>query len=197
MKLASSWQVGHHEPATTTSTTLPRNCKQGVAQPESWHRRPPSWVTPCLQLTHKERSVHNPVPRSHRRVAGLPLRWPRRILRLPGGRHLATLLVFCTVVIALAVFRAQSLSQAWAVISTMFCITHANPDAVRELIHWRSLLPVAAIGLHHAVLHFGIDRLTLPDWNLRPILQPAVLAMLIWACIFLRGTGNAFIYFQF
>ena len=123
--------------------------------------------------------------------------WPKRILRLPGGRHLATLLVFCTVTIALAVFRAQSLSQAWAVISTMFCITHANPDALRELIHWRSLLPVAAIGLHHAYLHFGIDRLTLPDWNLRPILQPAVLAMLIWACIFLRGTGNAFIYFQF
>ena len=59
------------------------------------------------------------------------------------------------------------------------------------------LLAVAAMGLYPLVLYFGLASGRWPEWNLRPPLQPAVLAVLIWACIFLRGPGNAFIYFQF
>ncbi len=123
--------------------------------------------------------------------------WPRRLACLPGGRHLATALVFVLVVVAWVFFRAESFGQAWSVLALMFNVGRLDPGPIRELIHWRDLLPVAAMGLYHLYLYFGLDSVRWPEWNLRPLLQPAVLAVLIWACIFLRGPGNAFIYFQF
>ena len=123
--------------------------------------------------------------------------WPKRLAALPGGRHLATLLVFLAVVATWVPFRAESFAQAGTILTTMFSVWHLNADAVRSLFHWRDLLPLALMMLYHLYLHCDV-RLARPgDWRLRPILQPAGLAIMIWACIFLRGPGNAFIYFQF
>ncbi len=123
--------------------------------------------------------------------------WPTKLKALPGGRHLATLMVFSLALVAWVFFRAESFGQAWAILGTMFSINHLNPQVVRELIHWRDLLPLAVMVLHHLYFHLGLDRSRAPIWRPTPALQPVALAIMVWACVFLRGPGNAFIYFQF
>ncbi len=123
--------------------------------------------------------------------------WPRRLAALPGGRHIATLTVFALVVVAWVPFRAQTFAQAWDILGMMFSPTRLNPGTVRALIHWRDLLPAAAMILHHLYFHLGLESTRLPRWRPRAMVQPIGLALMVWACVFLRGPGNAFIYFQF
>lgn len=123
--------------------------------------------------------------------------WPKKLAQVPGGRHLSTALVLMMVVVAWVPFRAHSFAQTWSILSTMLNLTNLNIGAVRELIHWRDLLPVAVMVVHHLYVYVGLDRIRMPEWRFHPVLQPAVLAAAVWACVFLRGPGEAFIYFQF
>ena len=46
--------------------------------------------------------------------------------------------------------------------------------------------------------HFGLDKVAWPVPRVaRRVLQPVALAVLIVLCVFMRGPGSTFIYFQF
>jgi len=121
--------------------------------------------------------------------------WPRRLLAVSGGRHLAALVVFATVLLSWVFFRATSFTQAGDVLAIMFGTQGLNTAAVHQLLHWRDMLPLAVMLLYHGWLHVD-PPLPRVRWA-GPVLQPAALALLIWCCVYLRGPGNAFIYFQF
>jgi len=127
--------------------------------------------------------------------------WPRRIARWPGARIFSTALVFAGVLVGWVLFRSRSLHQAGAILAAMFSPTRLHLQTVRDLVHWRDLIPLFALGLHHLfyLLRLNETRWPVIRWRpaLHPALQPVLLATLVWACVFLRGPGNVFIYFQF
>ncbi len=123
--------------------------------------------------------------------------WPGRLARFPGGRHVATLLVFALVCVAWVFFRATGFAQALQIVGIMFDFGHLNLAAARELIGKEHLLLVLVVAVRQLYFHLGLNRLS---WQLpQPVrvLEPIALAGLLWVCVFLRGPGQEFIYFQF
>jgi len=121
--------------------------------------------------------------------------WPDRLKQLPGGRHLATLLVVLQVWVAWVVFRAENIGQAADILARMFGTGFAL-DPVLAI----GAAPLIALGVgiaREAYFYFGLDKGRFARSRLGIALEPVGIAVLIAACIFLRGKGNDFIYFQF
>ncbi|MDY6913735.1 MAG: MBOAT family O-acyltransferase [Planctomycetota bacterium] len=123
--------------------------------------------------------------------------WPKRLCARPLGRHLATLLVFVLTTILWVFFVSRSFSQAVAILTTMFNFSKLSTG-------WGGLISSKAINLtllmmaRQLYFHFGLDRLRWPA--ARPVARligPVGLAVLIAACVLMRGPGSTFIYFQF
>lgn len=121
--------------------------------------------------------------------------WPRRLASLPGGRHVATLLVFALVVVAWVFFRALGIGQALEILRVMADPTQFNLGLAAEHVRQEHLLLVLVMIARQLWFHLRLDTLAW-RWPLRA-LEPVGLAALLWACVFLRGPGHAFIYFQF
>jgi alginate O-acetyltransferase complex protein AlgI len=122
-------------------------------------------------------------------------RWPERLSRIWGGKALATLLTLALVLVGWVLFRAESLSQAGFILRAMFSGSLHLSDAL--LFPSRALaLAALMLGLEFAAGVKARPRLLVPqsmiDW-----IQPAGVACLVVACVFLRGPGAAFVYFQF
>jgi len=137
-------------------------------------------------------------------------RWPERLSKIPLGRHLAAIIVFLMVMVAWVFFRvgllddvdyAGQITRAWEILSIMFDFGNFNlAMASKNLDSW-ALSLVGIMMLRQLWFHFGLDKTSLAcQWdNSRKSywLEPLALAVLILACVFLRGSGSAFIYFQF
>ena len=123
--------------------------------------------------------------------------WPRKILCLPGGRHIATLGVFIIVLMSWTFFRAESLAQALQIIHRMVWITDFNLSAAMTVIPKRCLCLVLIILSRQLLFHLRLGSLPLMNSGLIRALQPLVIAALIVICVYFRGPGSAFIYFQF
>ena len=108
---------------------------------------------------------------------------------------LGVVLVLLQVWFAWVFFRAESLGQAVEIVSTMLDVTSFD------------FAPVLALGYQVFVfLALGIG--TEIYWGVRArprgstaraagLLEPAFVSALIVSCVFLRGPGSDFIYFQF
>ncbi|MBN1436285.1 MAG: MBOAT family protein [Sedimentisphaerales bacterium] len=125
--------------------------------------------------------------------------WPKRLAKVSVvGPSLATLAVFLLTTIAWVFFRADSFGQAVSVLGCMFnfgnldyhAVSDINSDAVNVLL---------IILARQLYFHFGFDK---QQWGwIRPrhkaILESTAFAVLIMLCVYMRGPGSAFIYFQF
>jgi D-alanyl-lipoteichoic acid acyltransferase DltB (MBOAT superfamily) len=126
--------------------------------------------------------------------------WPRRLAALPGGRHLATSMVFALVVLAWVPFRATSMTQAIHIGGTMLNLARFDAAGVAQLIdteNWLVAVMLGVLALRQLYFHLGLDRVR---WELPAparALEPVAMAGLLWACVLLRGPGQEFIYFQF
>jgi D-alanyl-lipoteichoic acid acyltransferase DltB (MBOAT superfamily) len=118
--------------------------------------------------------------------------WPARVLRLPAGRVLAWGFLLIQVWVAWVFFRAGSLDQAGKIIGTMFSLQFA-PLAVAK-----SALLFLGLGLAREIYCFyGLDWRRLLSDRAVLFLEPIIMGVIVAACIFFRGSGDAFIYFQF
>jgi len=116
-------------------------------------------------------------------------------------------IVFTVAMLAWVFFRAESLSQAWTILTQMF-----NPDIWTGLTasHFLALREVGTmtVPIHICLVALGIllynivivlhDHRTfrLPT-RLQPIALMIILLVVLIACVFLRGPESTFIYFQF
>ncbi|MBN2445122.1 MAG: MBOAT family protein, partial [Phycisphaerae bacterium] len=124
-------------------------------------------------------------------------RWPERLGRIAGGHVLALVLTLAGVLVAWVFFRAESLGQALSIAGLMFDPRTFSAEAIRQHLHWRELLLVAIVAVRHAAFFPHLPRVTWPNVVPARVWQPVAVATLVWACVFLRGPGSAFIYFQF
>jgi len=121
-------------------------------------------------------------------------RWPDRLVQFRGGRLLATLVTLSLVLVSWVFFRATSIGQAVAILGRMFDLTTL---AWRDVGLFNSRAVAITVLFLLAELRFAVSW---PAWKvvpLRPSLQPAFVAVVLVACVYLRGPGSAFIYFQF
>lgn len=126
--------------------------------------------------------------------------WPRYIKQLPGGRFLASFIILVQVWVTWVFFRATSFDQAVSILKSMFTFDRSVDVIMTELGGIKLLTLGIVIGIA-AMREFWFfmkwdERQFLPI----PIQRPAeilVMATLIVLCVFFRGPGSQFIYFQF
>lgn len=122
--------------------------------------------------------------------------WPKHLSHWRGGRLLSTGIVFILVLIAWIFFRAHSTPQALEILEILLRFDFSSGETFVKLYLFELGL-LGLISIRHALFFFHLERSRW--WRHRFIqkLQPLFLACLITACVFLRGPGKAFIYFQF
>jgi len=107
----------------------------------------------------------------------------------------AFVLTLVQVLVTWVFFRAENIGQAIAVVGTMF-----NPMAIHrwELRRVTEILPFLAILAAWELKVFSEVKFGLglsAAWRQR--LEPVVLGLFFLACLYFRGSGTEFIYFQF
>jgi alginate O-acetyltransferase complex protein AlgI len=120
-------------------------------------------------------------------------RWPDRLKRFPTGAWIACFLVIAQVWIAWVFFRAENLGQALAIIETMF--SFHGPWITGLGLRSKVMLGVIILGEFATLFRPNYHRNVPALW--RNTLDVVFLSLLIVACIYARGPGNEFIYFQF
>ncbi|MBI4867213.1 MAG: hypothetical protein HY816_09700 [Candidatus Wallbacteria bacterium] len=122
-------------------------------------------------------------------------RIPERLCKLPLGRPAAVLLTLAQVWLGYVLFRAVSFDQATRIILTLFSPGGMDQAGLGLL---RPALPFLALG----VLWELIAALEPHKWSVTATsgwrqAQIVFTAVLIFCCVYLRGPGSAFVYFQF
>ena len=123
--------------------------------------------------------------------------WPGRLRQWPGGRILAALIVFGLVLIAWVFFRAQSLAQAVEITRFMIDPRLFHFSYWADAMEGSAPIIIASMILREAYFFFGWNQSNLMQSRFHDMLKPVTLAIVLAACIFFRGPGRAFIYFQF
>jgi alginate O-acetyltransferase complex protein AlgI len=121
-------------------------------------------------------------------------KWPKYLKRIAGGDYLAIVIVYFLTLISWVFFRSETLSQSVQIISLLMNISLFNYSDAKEFLSGdlRALCLCGLMLLWHAKIaigfRFGINS---------RMLQLLYIAILVILCIFFRGPGAAFIYFQF
>ncbi len=123
-------------------------------------------------------------------------RWPRKLSRLPGGVFLSILITNVLVLAGWVFFRAESYGDAVKILADMFSWKGGgdfilNPE-IRNGMIWLGVS--LAIEL---VTYFRFKPHLLLPVRYRRAADLLYLLIMLLACIYLRGEGNVFIYFQF
>ncbi len=123
-------------------------------------------------------------------------RWPQLLKHIPAGGLISLVITNVLVIVGWVFFRADSFGDALKILSDMFSWgsegTFVLNDEIRNGIVWLSVSM-----LIEGITFFRIKpHLYLPAPYRRVTDMLYVLVMLL-ACIYLRGEGNVFIYFQF
>ena len=118
-------------------------------------------------------------------------RWPERLATSPLGKGIGMMITFLLVAWSWVFFRADHLSQAYTLTRAMFTAPLGGLETAASALTapaWVSLLAYALLALC----------VRLPTaWSALPLLRASATVGALVASIFFRGSGHAFIYFQF
>ncbi len=123
-------------------------------------------------------------------------KWPERLSQTAFGRMLSTFIVLIMVWVAWVFFRASNTAQAIQIVSIMFSPNAVDMTALKEF-STTSLVLVMVVALREFYFSMGWNKLTIWENKAMMICHPIVLAVALMACVYFRGSGDAFIYFQF
>ena len=103
-------------------------------------------------------------------------------------RLVKQLFVFAFVTFAWIFFRAESIGDAWVIVTRMFNSGWANPNC-----------PLLALALVFAVWFYQYAYESKVKWvlELRPVRVGIVVAMILYLAVFAPSSNQAFIYLQF
>lgn len=120
--------------------------------------------------------------------------WPKRALGFPGGRAVAWSIVMLQIWLAWVFFRAENLEQGARIVALLFDPSRFNLSAAVALGKTPFVFLAAGV-LLEAYYLLNLSRWT--RFSERPVLEAVVLSLVAAACVFFRGPGHAFVYFQF
>lgn len=118
--------------------------------------------------------------------------WPSRLKNMPGGRWMATGIILLEVWVTWVFFRARTFTQALYIIKTMFSFNGGIEYHFSVL--GLGLLAVAI--LRELYFYLRLDQKPLLPFGYQ-YTEILIQSILLVACVYLRGPGSAFIYFQF
>ncbi|MEK7486373.1 MAG: MBOAT family O-acyltransferase, partial [Planctomycetota bacterium] len=122
--------------------------------------------------------------------------WPQKLAKIPGGRFISLFIVFILVLIAWIFFRAQTVHQALEILKILFSFDFRPLSEITRKYPLELFLFLLMTARHFFVFFGGEKR---KIWRSRrwQKIEPFYFALLITICIYFRGPGKAFIYFQF
>jgi len=120
-------------------------------------------------------------------------KWPDYLTKSSFARIILLLLIVIQVWVAWVFFRAETFSQAIEILKIMFSFN----SKVRTSIGLNEIFfLLLAVGREVWVYHgFNKEKLYPVSW--RKPMEVIIISLMIAACIFMRGQGSEFIYFQF
>jgi len=123
-------------------------------------------------------------------------RWPQLLKRVPGGGLLSILITNVLVLVGWVFFRADDFGDAVKILSDMFLLggdgAFVMNDVIRNGMVWLAISLIIELS---TFFRFK-PHLFLPT-SMHGIADMAYVLLMLLACIYLRGEGNVFIYFQF
>ena len=123
-------------------------------------------------------------------------RWPERLRQYWGGPLWCNLFTLYLVGLGWVFFRAQTISDAFWIAGRMLDVFHLG---LAELGRFNDKVWVwsAVLILRELYVGLGMQESAWGKHRAWRTLEPVMLALMLLACIFLRGDGSAFVYFQF
>ena len=119
--------------------------------------------------------------------------WPTLLKRMPLGRVLASVVILMQVWVAWVFFRAESFSQALEIVKIMFSFSgHGGAS-----LGWDAEFFLTIAVLTEICIYFRIFTAFKSRFLFYHRLEPVLISLLILLCVFFRGPGSEFIYFQF
>jgi D-alanyl-lipoteichoic acid acyltransferase DltB (MBOAT superfamily) len=123
--------------------------------------------------------------------------WSERVKKLPLGRHIAVFMSYNFFLLSAVFFRAVDFQQAIGVIARIFDFTALNPGVIMGNISGEAIALTFLMFLRQAYFHLGINEWAFNQSRVVRMFEPVTIALLLIACVFFRGPGAAFVYFQF
>ncbi len=121
--------------------------------------------------------------------------YPKKISKMPGGKHFAAFITIVLVWISWVFFRSGSFAQAGEILSVMLNPFAASAHPIPRFgIIPKFILTLAL--LREAGAYAGLDE-KFRESRLYKYMDPVLVGLALAASVFLRGTGQVFIYFQF
>jgi len=123
--------------------------------------------------------------------------WPKRLAKSMLGHCIVIVLVFGLVCIGWILFRANSITQAWSIWQTMFTFQSTGLEYFGQKLSWVPMT-ILTLFIGKEIFHEYLlrhDR-AFAFWQKPAVVQWSLVVMVL-ACVFLRGPGQQFIYFQF
>ena len=124
-------------------------------------------------------------------------RWTQRISRFRGGALAAWIIVMVQVWLAWVFFRSQNLAQAATIITHMFSFNLSPFHTVDTVLFLKALGLAAFWAIVEILSGLNLSFARVSSQSVLNYLNEGRLAVMIAACIYLRGPGSSFIYFQF
>ena len=123
-------------------------------------------------------------------------RWPSHLKKLPGGILLSIIITNILVLIGWVFFRAEGITDAFQIIGNMFSFA-GNGDFVMNKEIRNGIIWIVVSLLIELVTYFRFKPHLLMPPRYRRLADMIYVLILLLSCIYLRGEGNVFIYFQF
>jgi alginate O-acetyltransferase complex protein AlgI len=123
--------------------------------------------------------------------------WPKRLKAIPCGTPMCVLIVFVNTLFAWVFFRADSFSQASLIFLNLINVTNMQFSTV-AVISDKAILLVGLMIARHFWVYSGLNMWrwwSESIWCVRA--RPVAIGLLLVTCVFLRGPGSEFMYFQF
>ncbi|MBP5737487.1 MAG: MBOAT family protein [Abditibacteriota bacterium] len=122
-------------------------------------------------------------------------KYPIHLEKTKFGKFVSVVITMALVTIAWVFFRAEHISQALTISKLMLTSFKFDMGSILS-IDKRALAVCFLMILWELRVFFGLEGISLKHKFFR-VMEPVTIALIFTACVFLRGNGDAFIYFQF
>jgi alginate O-acetyltransferase complex protein AlgI len=123
-------------------------------------------------------------------------RWPGMLKKIPGGALVSIVITNILVLVGWVFFRADSAGDAMVILKNMFGPGSEGSFVINDEIR-NGLVWLSVSLLIELITYYRIKPHRILPLRFHRIADMVYVLLMLLACIYLRGEGNVFIYFQF